>query len=262
MGAGQGPTVVWSWGGGHARGLRQVRAGGRPDVVRAVQPRVGKKFLPAVLKSGQIDGKTYALPNNAMQPVVLYYNKAVFAKAGVQPPTTFDEVLADIPKLKAAGVAPFSLGGQSKWPDLMWEEYLVDRIGGPQVFDNITADKANAWSDPAVIKANTLIQQLVDAGAFIKGFSSITADSNADLALLYTGKAAMLLQGSWNYPTLKTNAADFVSSGKLGWVPSPPSPAERATRTTSSATRPTSGRSRPRPPTRRRRPRELPGRAA
>ena len=33
------------------------------------------------------------------------------------------------------------------------------------------------------------------ANGFIKGFSSIAADTNADQALLYTGKAAMMLHG-------------------------------------------------------------------
>ena len=139
----------------------------------------------------------------------------------MQAPKTWDELLAVIPKLNAAGVAPLSIGGQSKWPELMWLEYLIDRVGGPEVFNNIIADKPNAWSDPAVIQALTMIQQLVDAGGFVKGFSSIAADSNADQALLFTGKAAMLLQGGWIYSTLKTNAAAFVSSGKLGYTTFP-----------------------------------------
>ena len=200
-----------------------VDAGQVSDLTADVNasPALKSRYLPSIAATGILDGKIYALPNNAMQPVVLYYSKPVFTKAGLQPPTTFDEVLADIPKLKASGAAAFSLAGQSKWPDLMWEEYLVDRIGGPKVFDAIAANTAGAWSDPAVIKANTLIQQLVDAGAFIKGFDSITADSNADLALLYTGKAAMLLQGSWNYPALKTADPAFLKANSLGWVAFP-----------------------------------------
>jgi raffinose/stachyose/melibiose transport system substrate-binding protein len=89
------------------------------------------------------------------------------------------------------------------------------------VFDNIAANMPGAWSDPAVIKANTMIQQLADAGGFIKGFASIATDSNADLALLYTGKAAMYLMGSWAYPTLKTANAKFISDGKLGYTTFP-----------------------------------------
>ena len=51
------------------------------------------------------------------------------------------------------------------------------------------------------------MQNLVKANGFVKGFSSITADSNADQALLYTGKAAMMLHGSWTYGNMKPTAA-------------------------------------------------------
>lgn len=103
----------------------------------------------------------------------------------------------------------------------MWLEYLVERIGGPEVFANIAANKAGAWSDPAVKEALTKIQELVDAGGFVNGFSSIAADSNADQALLYTGKAAMILQGGWIYQGMKKDAADFVKNGKLGYITFP-----------------------------------------
>jgi len=221
VGAGQGPTFIYGWGGGVLKSY--VDAGQVADLSDFVKdnPDVKSRYLPSVLKNGMIDGKTYALPNNNVQPVVLYYNKEVFDKVGAQAPRTWDELMALVPKFKAAGVAPFSLGGQSKWPDLMWLEYLVERIGGPEVFANIAANKPGAWSDPAVKEALTKIQELVDAGGFINGFSSIAADSNADQALLYTGKAAMILQGGWIYQGLKKDAADFVSSGKLGYTTFP-----------------------------------------
>ena len=51
---------------------------------------LASRFLPSVLLNGQVDGKTYAMPNNAVQPVVLYYNKDVFSKIGAthRPPGT------------------------------------------------------------------------------------------------------------------------------------------------------------------------------
>ncbi|PNH82270.1 sugar ABC transporter substrate-binding protein [Arthrobacter sp. AFG20] len=221
VGAGEGPTFIYGWGGGVLKSY--VDAGQVEDLSSFVKenPEVKERYLPSVLKNGEIDGKTYALPNNNVQPVVLYYNKEVFDKVGVQPPKTWDELMALVPKFKEAGVAPFSLGGQSKWPDLMWLEYLVERIGGPEVFANIAADKPNAWSDPAVTEALTKIQQLVDAGGFVNGFSSIAADSNADQALLYTGKAAMVLQGGWIYQGMKKDAGSFVTGGKLGFTTFP-----------------------------------------
>jgi raffinose/stachyose/melibiose transport system substrate-binding protein len=67
-----------------------------------------------------------------------------------------------------------------------------------------------------------MIQELVDAGGFVDGFSSVDANQGAAEALLYTGKAAMQLQGAWAYSgTYQSAAPDFVESGKLGWTTFP-----------------------------------------
>ncbi len=213
VGAGSAPTIIYSWAGGTLD--TYVKAGKVVDLTEETA-EAKDKFIGSVWQQGVVDGKVYAVPMNATTPVLLYYNKDVLKKAGVAVPKTFDDILAAIPKLRAAGVAPFSLAGGSKWPSLMWEEYLVDRVAGPEAFERVMAGEKDAWSDPGIIKANELIRKLVDAGAFVDGFSSVTADSNADIALLYTGKAAMLLQGAWAMPTLRQQAAEFAEKG-LGY---------------------------------------------
>ncbi|HEX8858746.1 MAG TPA: extracellular solute-binding protein, partial [Actinomycetes bacterium] len=47
-------------------------------------------------------------------------------------------------------------------------------------------------------------------------------DSNADQALLYTGKAAMMLHGSWTYGSMSNDGGNFVKDGNLGWMNFPP----------------------------------------
>ncbi|HKO33787.1 MAG TPA: extracellular solute-binding protein, partial [Candidatus Limnocylindria bacterium] len=165
-----------------------------------------------------VNGKIYAMPCETVQPIILYYNKKVFDKVGVQPPQSWNDVMALVPKFNAAGIAPFSLAGKSRWTNMMWLEFLLDRIGGPEVFQSVFDGKANAWSDPAVTDMLTKIQDLVKANGFSKGFSSVDAGANADQALLYTGKAAMMLHGGWTYGSMKNDGGDFVSSGSLGWM--------------------------------------------
>lgn len=215
VGSGNAPTLVFSWAGGTLADY--VKNDSVVDISSAVAPLL-ERVLPSVAANGQIDGKTYAVPNNQSQPVVLYYNQDVLDAAGVSVPTTYDELLDAVAKLKANGVIPIALAGQSKWPELMYIQYLTDRIGGPEVFQAILDGEKDAWSDPAVIEALTKIQELTEAGAFGDSFGSVAADGGADTALVSTGKAAMILQGSWVYSDFLTNSPEFVSSGALGYA--------------------------------------------
>ena len=221
IGAGQAPTLITGWGGGNLKSW--VQAGKVVDLTSKLggESALTEKYLPSVVEAGKVGGKVYGLPYNGVQPVVLYYNKALFNKVGAQPPKTWQDLMALVAKFRQAGIAPIAIGGQSKWPLLMWEEYLIGRIGGPEVFEAIANNEQGAWSHPAVLKANRMIQDLIKAGGFVDGFSSISTDSGADAALLYTGKAAMYLMGSWAYPTIKESAPKFISSGKLGYTTFP-----------------------------------------
>ncbi|MEX5713888.1 extracellular solute-binding protein [Parafrankia sp. FMc6] len=218
VGSGNAPTMIFSWAGGTLADY--ARNGSVADITDKVGPLLDK-VIPSVAANGQIDGKTYAVPNNQSAPVLLYYNQKVFDDAGVAVPKTYDDLLTASAKLSAKGVIPIALAGQSKWPELMFIQYLTDRIGGPEVFQRILDRTKDAWSDPAITEALTKIQELVDAGAFGDSYGSVAADSGADTALVYTGKAAMVLQGSWVYPDFLNNAPDFVTGGTLGYAAFP-----------------------------------------
>ncbi len=218
IGAGQGPTIIWGWGGG---GLKSyVDAGQVEDLTSWFDQNaaVKNKIFPSAFGAATVDGKIYAMPAEQVQPIVLFYNKELFAKVGAQPPQSWGDIMNLVGTFNNAGIAPFSLGGQSRWTNMMWLEFLLDRTAGSEVFDAVFAGEKDAWSNPAVLDMLTKIQDLVKANGFIKGFSSITADSNADQALLYTGKAAMMLHGSWTYGSMKNDGGDFVTGGKLGWM--------------------------------------------
>lgn len=220
VGSGNAPTLIWSWSGGTLKDyVKNNKVVDLTDSTKELQSRL----VPSILDTGKVDGKLYAVPNNNAQPVLMYYNMDVLAKAGITtPPKTYTELLDAVAKLKAAGVKiPIALAGQSLWPELMWIEYLLDRQAGTEVFDKILAGDKTAWSDPDMLAAMGKIQELVKAGAFGDKFGSVVADSNADAALLHTGRAGMLLQGAWVYGTFLTDAPDFVKSGKLGWGPFP-----------------------------------------
>ncbi|CAL9341722.1 hypothetical protein SUDANB60_00277 [Streptomyces sp. enrichment culture] len=221
IGAGQAPTVIWGWGGGTLRAYAE--AGQVEDLTPWFDenPDVKKGLFPSSFGAATVDGKIYAMPCETVQPIILYYNKRVFDRVKADPPESWDDIMALVPKFNAKGIAPFALGGQSRWTNMMWLEFLFDRIGGPEVFQAAIEGERNAWSHPDAIKALTALQDLVKADGFVKGFSSITADSNADQALLYTDRAAMMLHGAWSYGIQKADGGDFVSSDSLGFMTFP-----------------------------------------
>jgi raffinose/stachyose/melibiose transport system substrate-binding protein len=216
IGSGNAPTLIWSWG-----GAGSFKTYVDSKKVIPLDESLVSDYFPSIANNGKIDGKLYAVPNNSVQPVLMYYNKDLFAKAGISaPPATWDELLEDVSTLNAKGIAPFAMGGASKWPQLMWLEYLTERIGGPSVFQAIQENRKGAWSDPAVLEALQKIQQLVKAGGFIDGYASVATDSSADTALVQTGKAAMILQGAWAYASFQTTDPAFAKSS-LGWAEFP-----------------------------------------
>ncbi len=221
MGAKNPPNVFFGWGGGILKSY--VNAGDVYDLTPDLNadPTWKNKFFPSVLSNAAFNGKYYGIPNAGMQTELFFYNKDIFSKYKLNPPASWSELLNVINVLKKNNLIPIALAGASQWPYLMYAEFLVDRIGGADVFNTVFNGQSNAWSDPAFIKANTMIQDLVKMGAFGTSYTSTNADSNQDAALVYTGKAGMMLQGNWNFSVFQTNSPDFISSGKLGWFPFP-----------------------------------------
>ena len=74
-----------------------------------------------------MDGKQYGIPYD-LHVVGFWYRKDLFQQAGISaPPTTVDELNADVAKLKAAGITPISIGSKDRWPDAFWWEYFAVR---------------------------------------------------------------------------------------------------------------------------------------
>ncbi|MEV7405270.1 extracellular solute-binding protein [Streptomyces sp. NPDC091267] len=220
MGSPSAPDIFYNWGGGSIKPY--LDAGQLVDLTSTVKSDATLKdgFLPSVVEAGSLDGKIYGVPMRGMQPVMLFYNKKLFAENKLEAPRTWEDLQHAITTFKGKGITPFALGGQEKWPELMWMEYLLDRIGGPEVFRKIQNGDSSGWGDPAVLKSAQTVKELVDDGAFGKNFNSVDYGSGAAPTLLSKGKAAMHLMGSWEYSTQLGKAPEFARKD-LGWAAFP-----------------------------------------
>ena len=217
MGAGNAPTIFFTWGGGILQ--QYIKAGDVQSL--GTNPSWASSFLPSSLGAVTYNGQLYGVPVQGTQPVYFFYNKSIFSQYHLTFPTTWSELLSTISTLKSHGVAPISLAGGDQWPELMFLEYLTDRIGGPTVAQDLQANKPNAWSNPAVTQALTDIQTLVRAGAFQTGYNSTKYSGSGSDALVFSGKAAMQLMGDWDISSILGSDKSFVTDGNLGMASFP-----------------------------------------
>ncbi|MEY9212287.1 extracellular solute-binding protein [Thermobifida halotolerans] len=221
LGSPNAPDIFFNWGGGNL--AQYVDEGQVVDLTDTLEanPEVRDAFLPSVLDVAQIDGRYYGLPMQGVLPVVLFYNKQVFEDAGVEPPATYEDLLDLVDTFKEEGVTPVVLPGSQAWTELMWLEYLVDRVGGADVFQAIVDGEEGAWSDPAMIEALEMCQELVERGAFGDNYSSLTYDNASASTVLASGKGAMFLMGTWELSNQIENNPEFVENGDLGFTAFP-----------------------------------------
>lgn len=147
----------------------------------------------------------------------LFYNKKIFAEHNISVPTTYDQLLADAAKLKAAGITPFSASGSTGWTISRWIGVLLFRELGPNAMQAIQNGTAKL-TDPQYVKAAQQVAQLGKDGYFSSGITSL--DYNSAIAQFLTGKSAMMYMGTWllaqvNDPTQNTQGAS------IGFMPFP-----------------------------------------
>lgn len=155
------------------------------------------KFVDGTIEGFEVNEKTYGLPTD-LNIAVIFYNKEIFAEYGLEVPTTYDEFLNVVATLKENGIDPVALGNKELWTGSMWYMYLADRIGGTETLVN-AVNRTSTFEDPALVQAAVEIQNLVDAGAFQKGYNSLTS-SEAE-STFTSGQAAMYLSATWMLPS-------------------------------------------------------------
>lgn len=166
-------------------------------------------FQEGILDWYTFDGNLYALPDGNNIGVV-YYNKELFDQAGVTVPTTFEDMVDTVKKLKEKGIQPMAIGEKDTWTgSFLFMNILLRTNGGPGFLQDI-ADGKKTFEDPAFKEAVASMQDLIQAGAFQEGVTSF--DYNAGENLFKTGKAAMYYMGSWATGGIETSSVN----GKVG----------------------------------------------
>jgi raffinose/stachyose/melibiose transport system substrate-binding protein len=219
MQAGKPPDIFQSWGGGTLK--EQADAGLVKDVSAPTKPWIND-LNDAGVGLYQIDGKQYGVPYN-LGLVGVWYNKKLFTKAGIDaPPTTWDEFLADVQKLKQSGTTPIAVGEKDKWPGMFWWANLSLRVAGKDAMAKAATD-GNAFTEPGFVEAGQQLKKLIDMKPFQAGYLASPWDgAGGEAATIGNGRAAMDLMGQWAPSTFNANTKDKKGLGSnVGWFPFP-----------------------------------------
>ena len=167
------------------------------------------QFAPALVKEFTYNDKLYAVPAN-YATLSLYYNKKLFAAAGIsKPPATVAELQQDAAKLTTGGKYGLVLADNNTiqmWPILQW-------LSGGDIVD---ANNCSVVQTPAGIASLQPWVNLVKNQKISPvGLTGAEADS-----LFSAGKAAMEINGPWAAPGYKSAGVDLgiapVPTGTTG----------------------------------------------
>ncbi|MBG0850452.1 extracellular solute-binding protein [Streptomyces spinoverrucosus] len=202
---------------------KQLQASGQfPDLLQSITPStfatagllkpydqtwVDAKFLLPM--GNAYKGKVYIPPTNSQIIPEVFYNKKLFAEAGISaPPKTWSQFMAVCAKLKDAGITPVELGGGDPFSASMPLVGILsaDVLGeNPNWLKERYAGKVK-FTDANVKAAVTKYRTMVEKGYFNDGALGVKyADSITNFT---SGKAAMYIMGSWFLGAVPKDRAD------------------------------------------------------
>ncbi|SEG58707.1 alpha-glucoside transport system substrate-binding protein [Nonomuraea solani] len=165
----------------------------------AVTKEIDTNYTPYWKELGSADGKPYGVLIKAAHKSLVWYRAQAFDDAGVQPATTWDELVKASQTLADSGTAALSLCGASGWTltDLFENVYLSS--AGPENYDKLSKHEI-PWTDPSVATALEKIGQIVGKKEFVAGGSSgaLQTDFPSCVSEVYsTKKAAMVIEADF-----------------------------------------------------------------
>jgi len=167
-------------------------------------------YFPAILAEGLSNGKYYSLSVAGANSIALMYNIAMLKAAHITPPATWAELVTAAKALTTPQHYGIGLtceaAEDTTW---QWEPFFWSN-GGAFNFSNVAS--------AAGVQALSLWKELVTDGSASKaclGWSQTPSVTSQFIA----GKAAMMVNGPWNFSDL--NAAKMYYGKQFGIVPVP-----------------------------------------
>ncbi|QAB16635.1 carbohydrate ABC transporter substrate-binding protein [Leucobacter muris] len=206
------PDIYFTWTGTWAQNF--VEGGLAADLSEVIAPGTewGDSFGEASLDAFKYDDKYFGIPlyNNGK---FMGYNTDAFEKAGIEVPTTFEQLIDSCGPLRDAGYEPIAFGNKDGWPGL---HYLQQLFAYNVPSDTLNADfdpETAKWDDPGYAKSleefKELVNECTDSGTGTNGVLYTTAQE-----ALSGGRAAMYYQEILEFDQL--TSGDILTPENFG----------------------------------------------
>ncbi len=164
------------------------------DLESVAEENKWRDVLPdAITEAASRDGKFYAVPVNIHGQNWLFTNLKVLADAGVEPPQSFEELIAAGPKLRESGVIPLAHGGQNWQDNILFDAVLLEE-GGPElmkaIYGDVDTEAARGEDFRKAAEVFAQMRDLIDEGSPGRSWNEATN-------MVLTGKAAAQVMGDW-----------------------------------------------------------------
>lgn len=128
---------------------------------------------------------------------VLFMNEELVTKLGFTAPKTYADLVAMVPKAKAAGVEVLTTHGADSW---VWGSCVlsgvVSRISGDGDWVNKAVAGTYKFTDPAFIDSLTFLKTMVKDG--VMSSKTVLIDGGTCMSNFSNGKALFMISGQWD----------------------------------------------------------------
>jgi raffinose/stachyose/melibiose transport system substrate-binding protein len=151
-------------------------------------------------------GNWYGVPNYG-EFVMVYYNKKLFEKAGLEVPTTFEEFTKVMDAFVAKDQTPLAMGGAEYPAQQVFYQLALSKAQRPWVNAYQLYQGRTDFKGPELTYAAQTMADWVKKGYISKDAAGLKAQDMGDAFM--AGKFPMMVSGSWWYGTVQSTVKDF-----------------------------------------------------
>ncbi len=187
------PDIYFEWGGdrvasravdGYALAIN--------DLADELRPFINESAWSGTM----VNGDVYMIPDNQDITIMMWYDRVLFERLGLEPPATWEEFLALCEALSGAGITPILMGNADAWVAGNFGGLFLSRWAGDEYTDRVLRlEPGTQLNNDLFVEALQFAYELGRRGYVNLDMNTLGYESS--FARLFDGSSAMYPLGTW-----------------------------------------------------------------